>query len=476
VKLRVLLNNFASMAALRLGLAALTFALFWLLSHRLSTSELGGFSLLMNAFFMVQALPLLGMTMPLIRRIAAQPDRIDLETSNSFFFAFPISAAIGVGLTLCGNWYAAEGLGWPFALLGMSMLPTAWIVVAECALVGRERMHGIARVNLLEALGRLLGAWIVIGYGLGLTGVFGIFAGLRLAAALAYLLDRNLATPQWRLVAGPVILAYLKQVPTYSSIALITAFCARLDIIVVSRLLSLHEAGVYAAAARLSDAALMMPTMAAIVVFPTQSRLFESDPAGFISLLSKAVRLCLICGFAVALLVIALAPFVVHLIYAPNLAASALILQILILGATVMVIDQLLSTTMLVARAQDADLRSMSVGLLVLVPLLFVLTHFFGLFGAAMAAPPSIMLRVLYRLRWAQTTFSSDLIFPAIRIVLVAAVAVGLFFLHFTGSIVADLMIALSCYAVLLCATRAVRVTDWQAVRHLLLQRRGLGA
>ena len=105
------------------------------------------------------------------------------------------------------------------------------------------------------------------------------------------------------------------------------------------------------------DAAVMVPTMAAIVLLPTQSRLFESDRAAFLRLFERAVRWYLIAGFAAALAVVALAPFIVHLIYAPNLAQAASILQILILGASLMVVDQMLSTTQIAAKAQRADLH-----------------------------------------------------------------------------------------------------------------------
>lgn len=67
------------------------------------------------------------------------------------------------------------------------------------------------------------------------------------------------------------------------------------------------------------------------------------------------------------MLAVTLAPFIVHLLYSPALAEAAPVLQILILGAAMMVMNQLLSTTMMAARAQAADLRSMTFGLAALV-------------------------------------------------------------------------------------------------------------
>ena len=476
MKLHKLLLNLASMASLRLGSAVLVFALFWYLSHHLAPSQLGGFSLLMNLFFLFQSLLLLGLNMPLMRRIAADPDVAAVESSNSFFFALPVAAIIGAGLGLAGHIYSGDGLVWPFALLGLSMLPTAWTVVAECVLIGREQMYGVACVNLLEAMARLVGAVAVIIGGFGVTGVLVVFTALRFAAAAAYLFNRHVPAPMWRMVAAGVLESYRREVPTYLAIAVVTGLCVRVDILLVSKLLSLHDAGIYAAAVRLSDAALMLPTTAAVVIFPTQARMFETNRAGFVNLMSGAVRWYLIMGFAAALLVVTLSPFIVHLLYAPALSEAAPVLQILILGAAMMVMDQLLSTTMMAARAQQADLRSMTFGLGVLVTLIVVLTHFFGLLGAAMASPAALLVRVLYRLNWAQHLFSRPLVWAALRVLAAAAAAVAVLYFGAASGRALDLIGAYAAYGILLWATRSLHGADWQVLRQFVAaQRHGAG-
>lgn len=475
--MRPLIGNFLSMASLRVGSAAVTFALFWYLSHHLSASDLGGFSLLMNAFFMVQALPLLGMAMPLMRRVAARPADVCAETSSSLCFALPVAALIGGGLAIAGHWYAAEGLVWPFALVGLSIVPTAWTLVAESVLVGREQMYGIAYVNILETVGRLVGAIAVVKLGFGLTGVFLVFVCLRFAAALAYLLNPQVPALRWHFVQRQHLAAYRREFPTYLSIAVVTALCTRSDLFVVSKLLSLKDAGIYAAASRLSDAALMVPTMAAIVVFPTQSRLFESDPLAFCQLLERAVRWCLIGGFALALLVVTLSPLITGLIYAPRLAAPAApILELLILGSTLMVIDQILSTTMMAARAQHADLRSMSVGLVVLIALMFTCIHFFGLMGAGMAPPAALLLRILYRLSWAQRVLQRPVLVMAVRVLIAAGGAVAVLFLDLAPGKISGLLLSLAVYAFGLWVTRGLGPTDFHALRKFVTAHPDAGA
>jgi O-antigen/teichoic acid export membrane protein len=303
-----------------------------------------------------------------------------------------------------------------------------------------------------------------------------VFAALRFAAAAAYLFNRHVPAPVWRLVAARTLDAYRREVPTYLAIAVVTGLCVRVDILLVSKLLSLHDAGIYAAAVRLSDAALMLPTTAAIVIFPSQARMFETNRAGFENLMSGAVRWYLIAGFAAALLVVTLAPFIVHLLYSPALAEAAPVLQILILGAAMMVMDQLLSTTMMAARAQAADLRSMTFGLAALVALIVVFAHFYGLLGAAMASPAALLVRVLYRLRWAQHLFSKPLLWAALRVLGAAAAAVAVLYVGAASGRALDLIAAYAAYGFLLWATRSLQGTDWQVLRQFVAaQRHGTG-
>jgi O-antigen/teichoic acid export membrane protein len=171
-----------------------------------------------------------------------------------------------------------------------------------------------------------------------------------------------------------------------------------------------------------------------------------------------------------------LSPTIIHSLYAPKLWPSSAILQILILGATLMVIDQLLSTTMLASHCQSHDLRAMSVGLGALVVLLAALTHWFGLMGSATAVPAALLTRVFYRLHWAGHKFANSFLLTAARVVAAAVVAVGSFFAHLGANLGVDLLLAWFVYMIALWALGSVRGTDLRAVRGLIPAWRGLRA
>jgi len=94
----------------------------------------------------------------------------------------------------------------------------------------------------------------------------------------------------------------------------------------------------------------------------------------------------------------------IGLLYAAHLQEAALLLRCLIFGAVLMTMDQILSSTMTAARAQHQDLLAMGLGVVVLLVVLAVLIPGYGPLGAAVAVPLGLLLRVLWRLRWASHT------------------------------------------------------------------------
>jgi AhpD family alkylhydroperoxidase len=410
----------------RLAMAALNYGLFLVLSHRLDSAGLGGYSVLMNLFFLLQALPLLGLIPPMARRIASEPGAMPTEISNSLVFALPVSVVIGAGLAGAGALWYAPSLQPAFVLVGMAMLPTAWTVVVETALLGRERMSLVARVQCIEALGRMLCAVAVVSLGQGLTGVFGVFLAWRCVAAALYLRHAEVPLPQLALVTRALCRRNLAEVPTFLVIAIVAAVVTRCDVVVLGHLAGLRAAGVYAAAARLYEASLMLPTIGAMIMLPALARLFVQDQAGFSAMLVKSLRLSLGLGFVPALAVAALAEPLVHLLYSAPLYDAAPVLRLLIIGAVLTTVDQLLSSTMTAAHAQRHDLHAMLVGLVVLTAGLCALVPPLGPLGAAVAVPAALGLRVLWRLRWAARTIDLPGLWSSVGRLMLAWLAAGL--------------------------------------------------
>jgi O-antigen/teichoic acid export membrane protein len=320
VSLRTMMG---SAMGLRIGMTALNYGLFWLLSHRLPGEQLGAYSVLMNVFLLVQLLPLLGLNVPLVRRVAADHACAACEMSNAVAFSLPVGLMISVLVVAFGWASFGPELHVPILLVAAVLWPTAWTLVAESTLLGMERMIDIVHVQILEVVLRVLGAWSAIQAGWGLDGVFAALLTLRWVSAVLYLRLPGLPRPQRRLVSREFWWRNLHEMPVFLGIAVLAAFSQRLDVIVLSHVRPLAEVAVYAAAARLYDASLMLPTVAAMVMMPTLSRLYSTEPGQFRQLLQRGLHLSLAGGMLVALAVAALAEPLVAWLYQASLGGAA---------------------------------------------------------------------------------------------------------------------------------------------------------
>jgi O-antigen/teichoic acid export membrane protein len=384
----------------RVGMAVLNFALFWVLSHRLPTSTLGGYSLLMNVFYMSALLPLLGLSSAVTRRAATERENVGIELSNAIVFAAPVTLVLLAIVASVGLFAYGPELRLPFLLLAAAMLPTGAVLVCEATLLGLERVADIARMQFAEVTLRAVFSVGAVWLGYGLAGVFAVFLVLRIGMALAYRLHPMLPHFDRRLVSRAVQRRSWREMPVFLGICLLASVAGRVDIVVLSRLSGLSEVGVYAAASRLYEASLMLPTIAALSIMPTLARLLASDREYFRKVLVLSMRLSLGVGFVIALGVAALADPIIHLLYRPEVAAAAPVLRWLIFGAVLMTLDQILSSTMTAARAQSHDLRALAIGVATLVVGLMALVPRLGATGAAVAVALTICVRVLYRVRW----------------------------------------------------------------------------
>lgn len=424
---RALVQRFLSVTVMRVGIAMLNFGLFWVMSHRLGVSALGGFAWAMNLFFLLQALPLLGLQPHLTRSVAAQPREAGGMARAALWFGLMPGVALAAAVVGYALW--AGEPRWQVALswLALALVPTVWTLAAEAVLVGRELLRAVVGVNLAESAWRVLAAiWLVAGDA-DLDAFMACFCAGRWLAAVAYALHPVLRGA-WRPARWAAVQALATHTPTFLAITLVTALATRLDLLVLPSLVGVGAAGVYAAAARVNDAALLASTMMLVVVFPVLSRWFVHDRARFLTLMARTLRWALVLGVPAALIGMALAPWVVSWLYPPDLQGAAPVLQVLLLAAWWMTLDQLLSTAMLAAQAQRADLRCMLVGLGALVPLLVGLSLWQGAPGAAAALVLALALRVLARLAWAQRALPVDgLLALAGRCLVAAAAALGVF-------------------------------------------------
>jgi O-antigen/teichoic acid export membrane protein len=201
----------------------------------------------------------------------------------------------------------------------------------------------------------------------------------------------------------------------------------------------------------------MLPTIAALSVMPTLARIFAADRAYFRSMLVNALRLALGLGLVVAFGVAALADPIIGLLYKPGMAAAAPVLRWLIFGAVLTTLDQMLSSTMLAAKAQRHDLGALALSVTVLALGLVVLVPRLAATGAAMAVTLAICCRVAYRVHWVVRLLELEHVVRDFgRVLLAAAAGIAALVTALPHGAPAALGASLAAYLAVLLATGAL--------------------
>jgi O-antigen/teichoic acid export membrane protein len=424
--LRRVLHNLLSLTLVRAMSAAFALTLLTYLARARGAQALGEFALLFSVFMLTQQLPLLGLHAFLVREAAAAPRtlarQLPAALALSSVAALVLGVVVGAGGTLA--YPELPHLHAAFWLIGLALLPSAVTSVAEAVLIGQQRMGFLARVGAAENLGRTAGSLLALALGSGMGAVFAVFVVARTFAALAY----------WRAgisrgagLETAAVHLLLRQVPVYLGILLLSLLMSRTDVIALSHLASMEEAGRYAAPYRVYEFAFMVPNMVNLVLWPVLAGLFAAAPSQFGRVVRVLVQSGLVFGVPAALALGFAAQDVIGLLFGQQYIASARVLEVLA-GALLLVwIDQVLSSALLAAQLQRADLIANAVACAVYLPLLFYLVTLNGATGAAVATTIMWGVQVALRLWFLRVAAATVHALGGIcKVALAGALAAGL--------------------------------------------------
>jgi len=380
------LRNLGSASLMRLVSAALSFALFTFLARRWSATMLGEFATVFAVFTLLQQAPLLGLHFVLGRDVAARPEtRAELAT-NAAVLSLGVSVVLAAAVAAAGMLLYPSSMWAAFGLLGLSLVPTALIVVAESLLWGGERMGTVMSVNAVESAFRVIGCLSVVLMGYGLTGIWVVWLAGRLLVAGIYLRLGVLGDAIRPRNVDPATLRRLLRIsPIFLGLMMLGAAVSRIDFLLLSKLGTLRDVGLYSGAYRVFELALMVPMLTSFVLFPVLARTLAASEADFNRLTGHIFRTYIVAGFPLALLLAFLAPRLIVLLFGRPFAEAAIVLQILSIAPVLAGLDQILTSVQLARHRQGDDLFVLALACALYVILLCVLIPRFGFVGAGIA-------------------------------------------------------------------------------------------
>lgn len=396
--LRRVLHNATSATAMRVASMGLSFAMFTFLARRWGDVRLGEFATLFAIFTLLQRAPLLGLHIPFAREVAARPEGRTRHVVNSTLLSLAVSVVLAVVVALGGAALYPPHMRAAIGLLGLTMIPTGVIVVAESLLWGEERLGVVMTINVVENVVRVAGVVAVVLAGHGLTAVWACILLGRLVMVAAYLGAGGLGRILDPRAVDPRLLRdYLVMSPTFLGMLLLSTSINRIDFLILSKLGGLRDVGLYSSAYKINEMLLMAPTILSVVLFPVFSRLAASPGEGLETLVRRTFRMYFVAGAPLVLLLAAGAEPIIRLIYGPAYAPAAILLCALIAVPVLAGLDQVLTAVLLARGRQTDDLKVLAISCGLYVALLFALIPRLGALGAALATLVTAIAQLVTR-------------------------------------------------------------------------------
>lgn len=417
-----------------------------------------------------------GLDFLVAREVAADPKCADRVASNAALLKVVLGAIAYVAMLgfVIALDYPAGVLG-VVLVLGSAVFFENLSDIVDSVFQGRERMEYIARTFLITAIFLFVSAAAALLSGLGLRGYVVCFAlsfvmrwglMLRFAKRTGFVRIRlaNIDAPEMRRLLRNAL-------PLFGATVLSLLF-HRMDILMLGKMSTPEEVGLYSAAVRIVDVLVLVPRVLATAVYPALRRHRDENPIKMQEVVAESTRLTLVVCSVVGLVTWIVAPFALMVTPGPEFVPGAVVLRILSWGILLQGAAHLGARLLIVVEAERDVLW---VGLGSMLTNLGLNWWWIGLWGKEGAALATLTSYAVAGILYLSFLRRRAVIVPLRRSVLAPVAALAIAWaatmyaplsssMHWGGILVV--------WVVPLLLLRALRPGDLQALR-AMLRRRG---
>jgi len=455
------LLNSASLLGIRFFIPLFYLVITVSLSRILGVREFGLYATLLAYYGIFRMLAVFGIDTYLIRETARREDRAGLLLGNAYFAGagFSFACMLGMNLLLCSTPGYPASLKLAGFVLSLSLAPAALSRYHDALFIaGEKTAYLLVTVFLRETIKLALALFVLFTYRklLPVIVVFSASAFLELLLS-GYVLNRYLVRPQIRPDAG-VLRAMVRESSSLAVIMGISSVFLTLDVLVLSRVRTAYDVGLYSAAFKFVTLAFLVNDSVGTSLLPLLSKAWQRGKADLARLAETTLKYFVVLVLLYIAVVTVFSEQLVRLVFGPTFAPSAALLQVLIWVPLIQGTAYFMSRMLLAAFRQQYDLLALAIACGLAVPLNYFLALAWGPLGTAAAtlASYSIFLLLQYGfLLW--QVFPLDLFQTFVKPGLAGAVPAVLILLFRTANPFLALALALAAYGAALVLLRIIR-------------------
>ena len=355
---------------------------------RHSDKLLGQYALVMTFYYVMQMLPLLGLTSFIMREVARVP-----EQAGRFFVsigALSMLGCVAVDISCYGFLQFTDydtSVVHAIGLLGLLIFPGILAFIAEIIFMSVHQARPVAWVAVVENIVRVAGSAVVLISDHGVYELVMVLCLTRFGALVTYIITmkRTGVVTTFGLPSTELLRRTLRVLPVFLWGSIVFTVLSRLDFLVLSMLEQVETLGHYAIAYRLYEVFAIILTAVIMAMFPWVSKSFVGARKHYVVAV-HSIAIVFSSGLVLLSANVALfAENYVLLLFPDQYPAPVLMSQLFAAAIFITGMDFLASGILHASDEQTADIRSNTLGGGVLTVLLLALVPAYGIIGALLA-------------------------------------------------------------------------------------------
>ena len=381
-------TNIASLLTSNITDRAANFIFYLLVGRYLGSFAFGQLTLALTYFQLFQIFAMLGIKKVIIREVAKNRDYVNQYLMNGSMLVLlsSILAIIIQWIFIRLMGYAAD-TSYVISLLSLALIPFSLAAVCEAVFQAWERMHYITYANVPVNILKIVVAFLLfeLNYGLIQVAVMWVVARFIIVCIEWLLMVKHIAKPQLCL-SIPFSVEMVKSSGNFFGIDGLNAIGKSINTLILSKLATETEIGLYNAANQFSVPVIIIITNIGQSVFPVLCKEIASGIKRIKRIIEGSTELLLAVAIPAAVGLFVLADSALLFIYGEGFSGASDVLRIIAWVLILRAITQILGLTLLAHKKENIALRIT----IITTSFQFVISYFlisqFGLMGVAFSS------------------------------------------------------------------------------------------
>lgn len=392
-------KNTVILIILRAGVPLLSVLLMLVLARKLGAEGVGRYALAYSLLELFNTIGPLGLYSVITREGSRDRPALEKILSNAMTMGLVVSVILTAIMFVTGKLLGYDNQTQQvLTILGLAILPCTLGYFLEGASVAIEKMNYIAYSTLLEyALKVGVGVSVLLA-GYGLEAVMAVAVVGRIASVLLNTVLLRRGNVRVGFSYDPdMITKLIKLCSTFLLIGIFATLYWRIDILMLSRMRPIEDVGMYGAAYRLFNFALMVPASLALALYPQMTRLMLRNQDQLVRLGRIALRYLFALTFPIAVALTIMGKDALILLFGKEFQSASGTVAVLAWALVPYGVVRYNAYLLFSADRQRIDLIINIVMSLLNVGLNFILIPLYGHLGAAVATLCSIIIYALFQ-------------------------------------------------------------------------------